>query len=133
MAQEATAEEIADAVIALLSVGGFSLERAWACLEGLRTQGLLETSVVLGLDEGEVVRRLSSAGYDRGAQVTTMMGKRLTNMHNGNRRGAVRRACDLLREGKQSEAEHELCTINGVGPAVFRNFVQLRGGTKPSE
>lgn len=124
-----TSEEVADAVIALLSVGRYSLERAWGHLDRLRVNGLLDPTVVLTLDEGEIVRRLGASGYDRGPVVTTMMGKRLVSLHQGVRRGALRQACDLLKVGKTADAERALCTISGVGPAVFRTFVALRSAS----
>lgn len=128
--QKTTTEEIGDAVVALLSVGGYSLQRAWECLEGLRGNGLLDPAVVQSLSEGEVVRRLGASGYDRGAIVTTMMARRLVSLHEGVRRGAVRQACDHLREGRVTEAERALCSVSGVGPAVFKNFTALQSPKK---
>jgi len=62
-------------------------------LEALRGEGLLDPSMVAGLDEGEVVVRLTRADYARGAYVTTMMANRLRALHEAVGEGLVARRC----------------------------------------
>ena len=112
-------------VVSLLAVGGFSLERTWALLDRLREEGLVEPLTVAVLSEGEVVKRLAAAGYDRGECVTTSMAQRLVACHAAIRSGHLERVSSVLREGRVEKAKTLLCQLKGVGPVVFESFKVL--------
>jgi hypothetical protein len=113
-------------VVALLAVGGFSLERVWQLLPSLEEEGLLDSKTVEQLDEAEVVRRLGRSGYDRGPTVTPFMAERLMAFHAAVRTGLFAQACRLLREGRRHEAETTLRSVKGIGPTVFSHFAMFQ-------
>jgi hypothetical protein len=118
--------DIADLVIAMLSVGGYALERVWEIRTNLEREGLLDSGVVEALDEAELVRRLTVSGYDRGPIVTTSMANRLIALHAAVRNGILAEASRLMQERRTKDAEALLCTVKGIGPMVFRQFAALQ-------
>lgn len=114
-------------VVALLSVGGYPLQRTWDRLEKLQKEGLTDPAVMSALDEAETVRRLARAGYDRGPDVTTSMARRLIAVHGAIREGILERTLVCLASKKPNEARALLCNVKGIGPAVFENFAALEG------
>ncbi len=117
-------------VVALLAVGGYSLQRAWDLLPALQREHLADAKAAEELDEAEVVRRLARAGYDRGASVTTSMAKRLMAVHAAVRDGVLAQASRLMRDGRLQDAERVLCQVSGIGPTVFKHFAVLEGALK---
>lgn len=114
-------------VVALLSVGGYPLQRTRDRLEKIREAGLTDPNVVRALSEAAVVTRLAGAGYDRGPEVTTSMARRLIALHAAVRDGVLDRALVLLTDKKTDDARAILCKIKGIGPGVFGNFLALEG------
>ncbi len=123
-------DQVDHLVVALLAVGGYSLQRAWDALPALRKESLCDPKAVQLLDEGEIVRRLARSGYNRGATVTTSMAKRLMALHAAVRDGVLSSASSLMKEGRLQDAESVLCKVKGVGPAVFKQFAVLEGVVK---
>lgn len=123
-------QDIQHLLVAMLAVGGHSLERVWELLPALEKEGLTDSQTVGGLDEGEIVRRLARSGYDRGPTVTPFMAQRLISLHAAVREGLFARACRLMREGRLQDAEAMLRCVKGIGPAVFKSFVILQGATR---
>ncbi|HXG47422.1 MAG TPA: hypothetical protein VNO52_07355 [Methylomirabilota bacterium] len=123
-------EQVDHLVVALLAVGGYSLQRAWDLLPALQNEGLTDAKAAERLDEAEVVRRLARAGYDRGPIVTTSMAKRLIALHAAVRGGILTHAFGLMREGRLQDAEKAFCKVKGVGPMVFKQFAALEGVVK---
>jgi hypothetical protein len=120
-------EHIEHLIVAMLAVGGYSLERAWVLLPDLEKEGLADPKVVETLDEAEVVRRLARSGYDRGPTVTAFMADRLLAIHAAARNGVLEQVSGLMREGRLRDAEMMLCRVKGVGPIVFKQFATLEG------
>jgi hypothetical protein len=117
-------------VIAMLSVGGYPLERVWDIRLNLEREGLLESNFVGTLDEAELVRRLAISGYDRGPIVTMSMAIRLIALHAAVRKGVLAQVSGLIQERRLKDAETLLCTVKGIGPMVFRQFAALQGDWK---
>lgn len=124
--RDAERNPIEDLIVSLLSVGGFPLERTWRLLPNLAREELTNPEVVTQLDAEEIVKRLVRAGYNRGAAVTRMMALRLIHVHIAVQQRKLVQACQKLANGNTDAAEHLLCSISGVGPVVFNNFVLLR-------
>jgi hypothetical protein len=123
-------ETLAHLIIALLSVGGYSIERVWEIRSNLESEGLLDSKAVEMLDEAEVVRRLATSGYDRGPVVTVSMARRLMALHTAVRNGLLAQASSLMQEKRMKDAETLLCTVKGIGPMVFSQFAALLGESK---
>jgi hypothetical protein len=125
MSEQVEPEQVVHLVVAVLAVGGYSLQRAWNLLASLQKEGLTDSKAVEKYDEAEVVRRLARSGYNRGPTVTPSMAKRLMALHAAVRDGVLAQAVRLLQDGRIKDAEKVLCTIKGVGPMVFNQFVML--------
>lgn len=123
-------DQVDHAVVAVLAVGGYPLQRAWDLLPNLQREGLTDSRAIGRSDEAEVVRRLARAGYDRGPTVTTSMAKRIMALHAAIVAGIVAESSRLAREGHLRDAEKTLCKVKGVGPVVFQQFAILEGVTK---
>jgi hypothetical protein len=119
-------EDIVSVVIAMLAVGGYSLQRVWDIQASLEKEGLIDPKAVEKLNEAEVVRRLVNSGYDRGPIVTTSMAQRLMALHRAVRSGVLMQTCRLIQEGRLKDAETMLCGVKGIGPSVFKQFMLLR-------
>jgi hypothetical protein len=130
MSEQVESAQVVHLVVAVLAVGGFSLQRAWNLIASFQTEGLTDSKAVEKYDEAEVVRRLARSGFNRGPTVTTSMAKRLMALHVAVRDGVLAQAVRLLRDGRIKDAEKVLCTIKGVGPTVFNQFVMLEGAMK---
>lgn len=123
-------ERVEHLVVAMLAVGGYSLQRVWNILPQLQAEGLTDSSRSENANETKVVQRLARAGYDRGPTVTTSMAKRLVALHAAARDGLLDQAARLMREGRLKDAEKALCSVKGIGPIVFKHFAILEGATK---
>lgn len=128
MLAQVESEQVENFVVAVLAVGGYSLQRAWDLLASLQKEGLTNSKAFEKYDEAEVVRRLARSGYDRGPTVTTSMAKRFIALHAAVRAGVLAQAVGLMRDGRVKDAEKVLCTVKGVGPMVFNQFAMLEGG-----
>jgi len=124
------AESLEHLIVAMLAVGGFPLERAWALLPKLRQSGLTTPATALALDERELIRRLALSGYDRGPVVTTSLARRIMAAHVATEKGVLATTVRLMREGNVEQAEKTLREVKGVGPTVFRTFVALERQSK---
>jgi len=130
VSEQLESESVVHLMVAVLAVGGYSLQRAWNLLESLKKEGLTNPKVVEKCDEAEVVRRLARSGYDRGPTVTWSMAMRIMALHAAVRGGVLAQAVRLLRDGRVKDAEKVLCEVKGVGPTVFKHFAVLEGATK---
>ena len=59
-----------DLVISILAVNQYSLEKTYACKEGLQAKDLTAPATLLELAPAEIERRLKAGGCDRGAFMT---------------------------------------------------------------
>jgi hypothetical protein len=118
----------ADLVLAMLSTGGYSLERTCRLLGPLKEKGLLDPKILANLDHQDIARRLVEAGYDRGPVLTAMFTERLASLGTL-ADNASENECALA-TGTGEELAALLKSVKGVGPVVINNFIALRGSIK---
>jgi len=111
-------EDHLEAIIAsVLAVNAYGLGKAYGLLPSLREFGLTNPQLVSRRDVGEVLVRLSKAGYDRGFLVEMMAG-RLINLMDMAADGKLDALNNLVREGNELATKELLCTVKGIGPKV---------------
>lgn len=118
------------AIIALLAVAHWSLERVYALREGLRAAGLFELPVVADLPIEEVSRRLNVAGYARGEYINTLMALRILAMASVLSEARLAQMSEDLLAGRRDRVNALLKGIHGVGPAVLRSFWILQADSQ---
>lgn len=113
-------------VIAMLSVGGFSVDKVLKLRGQLETAGLLDPRNLSSWDEARLTRELTGAGYERGL-LTGMYAERLA---------AAMRV--LASDVSRSETERVLSSVDpdeiaqlllpqrGIGPRVVESFLELQ-------
>jgi len=115
-----------DLVVSVLSVNNRSVESTYAHISSLRKQGLFEPKNLARWDHDTISKRLQAGGYDRGSFMTDLFAGRLANLgKHVEQVGTV--ACLKVISGDDVKAiERLLLPVNGIGPAVIRNFCFLR-------
>jgi len=116
-----------DLVISVLAVNQYSLEKTYACKEGLQTQELTTPATLLELAPAEIERRLKAGGCDRGAFMTNLFAKRLAALGAHVRSVGIEKSTIILAGISRQKIEQFLEPVNGIGPVVLRNFFLLRG------
>jgi hypothetical protein len=117
----------ADLIVSLLSVNNYSVERAYGLIDGLRSNGLVDPSILVGLDSEQTLRRLKRAGYDRGDFMNKLFALRLTGLGAFIGKNGVEAATQMISNMDRQAIKGILGSVYGVGPAVIRNFFMLRG------
>jgi len=78
-------------------------------------------------EQDEIVRRLKSAGCDRGQFMTNLFALRLAALGKMIKVKGID-ACTKIISGRDTRAIEELLLpVNGIGPMVLENFYVLRG------
>jgi len=121
-------EHVEDLVVALLAVNQYPIEKAWALLPALRSEGL-NAPATTPADLGEATVMLANAGYNRGL-LTSMFAERIQNLMWAVRDGRLDGFDELVTAGKKNEAMALLCSISGIGPRVADNAWQLVTATR---
>jgi len=116
-----------DLVISVLAVNQYSLEKTYACKEGLQTQELTTPATLLELAPAEIERRLKAGGCDRGAFMTNLFAKRLAALGAHVRSVGIEKSTIILAGISRQKIEQFLEPVNGIGPVVLRNYFLLRG------
>jgi hypothetical protein len=116
-----------DLVISVLAVNQYSLEKTYACKEGLQTQELTTPATLLELAPAEIERRLKAGGCDRGAFMTNLFAKRLGALGAHVRSVGIEKSTIILAGISRQKIEQFLEPVNGIGPVVLRNYFLLRG------
>jgi hypothetical protein len=116
-----------DLIVSILSVNNFSVERAYALVDGLRNNGLIDPSMLVGLDSEEVLRRLKLAGFDRGEYMNNLFAFRLAGLGAFIGKNGVEAATEMISNKDRQTIEKTLGGLYGVGPTVIRSFFVLRG------
>jgi len=114
-------------VISVLAVNQYSLEKTYACKEGLQTQELTTPATLLELAPAEIERRLKAGGCDRGAFMTNLFAKRLAALGAHVRSVGIEKSTIILAGISRQKIEQFLEPVNGIGPVVLRNYFLLRG------
>ena len=126
MLEDTLANTWADVVVAILSVNLYPVERTFEHLDGFVREGLVDPTNLATWSVAETTHRLRLAGYDRG-RLTPMMAERLVSLGRFVQEGG-REHCDaVLLRGEADEISALLSPVRGVGPAVLRTFLMLRG------
>ena len=113
-------------VVAMLAVGGFSVEKVLAIREALERHGLLNPRKLAQWDDARITRELTAAGYRRGL-LTGMYAERLSAaMKELAAAERLLQTEELLASGSVSLVTHLLLPQKGVGPRVVDNFLALR-------
>jgi endonuclease III-like uncharacterized protein len=114
-------------VVAVLSVNNYPLEKAWEIRGALESASLFNPEALASLPDSDLVERLRAAGYDRGEFLTDLVASRLQSVGAFLVDYGVGRATQVLSSGTSEEVHAMLIGIKGVGPAVIRSFLLLRG------
>ncbi len=118
--------------IAMLSVGGFSVERVLGLRASLTERGLLDPRNLVEWDEARVTRELTAAGYERGL-LTGMYAERLSGTMRA--LAATERFSEtqsILESDDDERISDLLLPQKGIGPKVVENFLRLRKNLGPS-
>jgi len=115
-----------DLVIAMLSVGGFPVEKVLKLRDSLERAGLVDPRNLSSWDEARVTRELTAAGYERG-MLTGMYAERLcAAMRSLAVEECLHENQMLLERADQGRVADLLLPQKGIGPAVLRTFLGLR-------
>jgi len=115
-----------DLVVSILSVNNFPVERVYALLDRLRAEKLTDPENLSQQTAPALYAKLVVAGYDRGEFMTHLFAERLSSL------GAFAKAfgiaeCEKVLKGRNANAiKAMLLPVNGIGPAVMRNYFFLR-------
>lgn len=117
--------------IAMLSVGGFSVEKVLGLRASLAKHGLLDPRNLVEWDEARITRELTAAGYDRGL-LTGMYAERLSAAMRA--LAATDRLVEtqtLLENADDERISDLLLPEKGIGPKVVASFLRLRRNVGP--
>jgi hypothetical protein len=119
------AEVWRDLLVSILSVNNYPLEKTYAHLLGLQSEGLCSPDNLAKWTVEEIANRLKAAGVDRGSFMTGLYARRLAAL------GAAVRTIGLTNFtnsllAKRAEISSLLLPIEGIGPRVLMNFFALR-------
>ena len=109
--------QLDDLITALLAVNNYPITRVWQILPALREAHLCEVEKVVAMDNAEVVRRLRSAGYDRG-KVTLILAPRLRALMMKTQAGALDELSAAVENRDFELANSILLPVPGIGPRV---------------
>ena len=115
-----------DLVVSLLSVNNRSVGSTYAHIASLRKQGLFEPKNLARWDQGTLFERLQAGGYDRGEFMTNLFALRLAHLGQHIEQIGSDSFLKVISGGDVKAIERLLLPVNGVGPAVIRNFCFLR-------
>src|SRR5216683_2135457 len=113
--------------VAVLSVNNYPLEKTWKIRAGLEKEGLFDPKTVAVLPLEKLFERLRRAGYDRGEFLTGLLASRLQSAGEFLVAYGIDSATRALSEGSAADVQAMLKNVRGIGPAVVRNFLLLRG------
>jgi hypothetical protein len=117
------ADTIAEnALIALLAVNRWTLDKAFSIRTGLLEGGLADFDALLGETVEEIAARLATAGYSRGDFMNRQMAQRILSMANVLTSTEIQRLRPLIQAGKREDVNVTLQKIEGVGPTVLESF-----------
>jgi|GEM_PF-5015264 len=115
----------ADLVIAMLSTGGYRLEKSFKHIDGLRDCGLMSPLQLSLLNHKSIAQKLVASGYNRGPVLTEIFSDRLFSLRSLAEN--FEKNTKILSDGSREEIEILLKNIKGVGPFVIDSFLLLRG------
>ncbi len=113
-------------VIAMLSTGGYRLEKTFNHRELLIKNGLTDPRKIASMNKKNLALKLVASGYDRGPFLTAMFTDRLSSL--GELSNNFKENERILIEGTKEEVSSLLKHVKGVGPVVIEFFFILREG-----
>jgi hypothetical protein len=117
------ADTIAEnALIALLAVNRWTLDKAFSIRAGLLAAGLTDFDALLSMTVEEIAGRLATAGYARGEFMNRQMAQRILSMATVLTSSEMQRLRPLVQAGQRHDVNVTLQKIEGVGPTVLDNF-----------
>src|SRR5213076_2147977 len=110
------ADTIAEnALIALLAVNRWTLDKAFSIRAGLLAAGLTDFDALPRLTVEEIAGRLGTAGHSRGDFMNRQMAQRILSMANVLTSTEIQRLRPLVQAGKREHVNVTLQRIEGVG------------------
>lgn len=117
----AISQDSVDAIlVSLLAVQNYPLDRAWSLLPGLEKAELTNPFRVAQADVGNLVAKLTGAGYERG-YLNGIMAPRVQNLMKAVVAGELDAFDALSKAGHRQAALELLCKVKGIGPKVANN------------
>ena len=116
----------ADLVIAMLSTAGYSLEKTYRHVDGLKENGLTDPGHLASLSKESITKKLVASGYNRGTALTAIYTDRLFSLKALNEK--LENNTKILTVGSFDDIKKLLNGIKGVGPYVIDSFLVLREG-----
>ena len=114
-----------DLVIAPLATAGYSLEKTYQHIDGLKDNGLTDLAHIALLDHESIAKKLVASGYKRGPALTAIYTERLFSLKA--LIGKLEDNTKTLSVGSIDDINKLLSGIKGVGPYVIESFLLLRG------
>jgi 3-methyladenine DNA glycosylase/8-oxoguanine DNA glycosylase len=112
-----SSESLEAILTAILAVQKYPLEKAWSLLPSLRLERLTEPDFVAKADIGDLIVRLTRAGYERG-MLNEMMATRVQHLMVAAVSGSLDAYDDRLAKKDKQAAQELLCKVKGIGPRV---------------
>lgn len=116
-----------DLIISVLAVNSFKIEKAYALLENLQSQGLTEPAKLAEWEPPNIYQKLVDAGYDRGEFITYLIAERLAGMGRKIISDGISKWENTLTTKDALKIDKLLKDVRGVGPVVIQNFYLLQG------
>jgi len=126
--QDTTAKRVvADLVMAILAVNGWTIDRVYSLREGLKAETLLSLKDLSRSSIQEIANKLNVAGYTRGEYMCALLAHRLKALTISFDSQFERELLNALKARRIEDVEKFLVAIHGVGPSVVRSFKVLAG------
>jgi endonuclease III-like uncharacterized protein len=114
-----------DLVIAILSTAGYSLEKTYQHVDGLKNNGITDPMHLASLTKESIAKKLVASGYNRGIALTAIYTDRLFSMRTLSEK--LEDNTKIISTGSFDDIKKLLVGIKGVGPYVIESFLVLRG------
>jgi len=113
-------------VIALLSVNNYPVTKTLVLFDQLEDEGLFDPRNLASWSHPEIFSRLKKAGYNRGDFHVGIATRRLLAL--SSLAGDMSNNEKILEQGTDQDVKDLLLPVEGIGPVVVWNFLQLQRG-----
>lgn len=110
-----SSQQIEHLVVSLLSVNGYTVERAVALMPAFRRAGLLDPAKVAAMDGDTLVATCIEAGYARGGYVP-IIGYRIVRLVEAASAGKLDALPAHVKANREADFAAVLATVHGFGP-----------------
>ena len=118
---------VADLVVAVLSVNGWTLEKTFSIHDGLCEQGLFDVERLPKMPPTEVFDRSQKAEYSRGEFMIGLLADRILTLARALEGEGKEPLEQLVTDRDTDSLDRSLLDLKGVGPAVVSSFKLLSG------